>query len=145
MKVQVKYNSAIPVDFATKGSACVDLSCKLAEEKLDIQPNTVVMVNTGISVWIDDNETVGLVFPRSSMGKRGLMLANTVGVIDSDYQGEIMLLLKNISNEVVTIQNGERVAQLGFFSIKQPEFEIVAEFSEKTVRNTGGFGSTGKI
>ena len=116
--------------------ACLD-------EAVTIQPGEIFWVPTGIALEVPKG-CAGLVFARSSMGaKRGLAPANKVGVIDSDYRGEVRVVLLNHSNEPQRLEPGERVAQLVIVPVFTPGFQQVEEL-EDTVRGVGGFGSTGK-
>lgn len=134
-------NAHLPT-YGTEFSAGADLYA-LVDEKLEIKPNETKKVSTGIALEMPEG-LVALVYARSSLGcKRGLAPANKVGVIDSDYRGEIMVFLHNHSNEVQTIENGERVAQIVFAPYVRGCFEEVEEL-ENTERGAGGFGSTGK-
>ena len=147
MKIFVKYLPGTEeLYYKTEGSACADLRYFDADgsmPELAIMPGETVMIHTGVSMWINDPKFTALVFPRSGLGSKGLVLANTVGVIDSDYQGEIMLALKNAGQSMLKIAAGDRIAQVGIFHIVQPVFYKVKEFPETTWRGKGGFGSTG--
>lgn len=147
MKVFVKYlPGAEELYYKTEGSACADLryfDVGGSKPELAIMPGETVMIHTGVSMWINDPKFTALVFPRSGLGSKGLVLANTVGVIDSDYQGEIMLALKNAGRSWIKIAAGDRIAQVGIFHIAQPDFCKVEEFPDTTWRGKGGFGSTG--
>lgn len=147
MKIFVKYlPGAEELYYKTEGSACADLryfDFDGDRKELAIMPGETVMVHTGVSMWINDPKFTALVFPRSGLGSKGLILANTVGVIDSDYQGEIMLALKNAGHDMIKIAAGDRIAQVGIFHIAQPVFYKVKEFPAATWRGSGGFGSTG--
>lgn len=125
-------------EYRTKGSAGADL--KVAMD-LVLLPNHTQVVSTGISLAIPEG-FVGLIFPRSGLASRGITLANSVGVIDSDYRGEIMVALKNTSMDPVALTYGDRVAQIVFIPITQFPF-VQTETLDTTVRGTGGFGSTG--
>lgn len=131
--------------YATDGSAGFDLRVFFKDDSpLRIAPNAIYLAKTGISVYLKNPHLVGLVFPRSGLGgKLGVVLGNLTGVIDSDYQGELMVVLWNRSNEHVTIQSGDRVAQYVIVPTIQAEFEVVEDF-EATARGANGFGSTGK-
>ena len=138
----------IGVNQLTRGtpmSAGMDISV-WPEEEVTLMPGQKFMFPTGFKLWIGDENVVGIVAPRSSLGvKRGVQLANTIGVIDADYQGEWKICLLNTGDSAVTISPGERVAQvimmpvLNSFAITQ-----TTEF-EETSRGEGGFGSTGDI
>lgn len=128
--------------YGTTGAAGADLYACM-EEEVTIQPGETRKICTGISMEIPFGY-VGLVFARSSMGvKRDLAPANKVGVIDSDYRGEIMVMLHNHGSKPQTVTPGERIAQIAIMPVFAPGFEAVDELSD-TVRGQGGFGSTGK-
>ncbi len=128
---------------ATKGSAGYDLYACIGEP-LVIQPGQVQKVPTGVAIELADENCVALVFARSSMGvKYGVIPANAVGVIDSDYRGEVCVFLRNHSDAPYTVQPQDRVAQLVVMPVLLPEIEEASELSD-TVRGQGGFGSTGK-
>ena len=136
--------------FATDGSAGLDLhACSFDGMKLQgratIPPGGTFTIGTGVKVHIGSAHQglVGMVLPRSSLGKRGLSLQNTMGVIDADYQGEIMLICRNSSRIVLTIDPTERVAQMVLVPCLRPDVVEVKEFVA-TARGEGGFGSTGK-
>ena len=131
-----------------KGNAGLDLRYS-GKDTLVIPPNNkagVVKVNTGIRIWLDNRLTCGFVYPRSGLGSKGLALANTVGVIDSSYQGEIILMLVNNSNEDIIINPNDRIAQYVIQSINLPfgNLQIVDKhFSNETERGSTGFGASG--
>lgn len=137
------YNDDNLPRYATEGSAAVDL---LAPQNIKIHPQQRFKVPTGLAVWLgsDWGSLAGLILPRSSLGVKGLVLANTVGLIDQDYQGEIIVPIWNSSDEIITIKKGERFAQLMVVPVLTMPFKKVEEFSETTSRGVGGFGSTGK-
>lgn len=127
-------------EYATKGSIGVDL--KLIKD-IVLLPNSTQLVGTGLALNIVDKSVGAFVYPRSGLGhKQGVVLGNLTGVIDSDYQGEIMLSLWNRSEEVRYLSRGDRVAQLVFVPILKPKLEIVSWF-EVSDRGAQGFGSTG--
>lgn len=133
---------AVLPTYGSAEAAGADLYACL-EEAVTIQPGEVFWVPTGIALEVPRG-CAGLVYARSSMGaKRGLAPANKVGVIDSDYRGEIRVVLLNHSNQPQTLQPGERVAQFVITPVLQPMYEEVEELTD-TCRGTGGFGSTGK-
>ena len=146
MKVELKIldEMAYP-KYATPGSAGVDLKAcyYLPKDGISILPGRTFMFSTGIALHIKDPGYAGMIIPRSSLGKKGIVLGNLVGLIDSDYQGEILVLLWNRGNEVVKIEYMDRIAQLVIVPVVQAQFEIVQEF-EQSQRGAGGFGSTGK-
>ncbi|MDB6452211.1 dUTP diphosphatase [Falsirhodobacter sp. 20TX0035] len=132
--------------YQTEGAAAVDLFACL-DAPLEIAAGSpAVLVPAGIALFMDTDKIAALVLPRSGAGhKKGLVLGNLVGLIDSDYTGGIMMSLWNRNPEgaAITIQPGERVAQLMFVPVLRPELRIVDEHSGVTVRGAGGFGSTG--
>lgn len=128
---------------ATEGSAGMDLSACI-EEDLIISPRQLVRIPTGIAIALPGPEYVALVYARSGLGIRhGIALSNGVGVIDSDYRGEIQVGLTNLSDVPYTIHPGDRIAQLVVTPVVLPELERVEELDD-TDRGTGGFGSTGQ-
>ena len=134
---------AIIPTYGTEFSAGADLYALPAGE-ISVAPGETVMIHTGIALQIPDGY-VGLVYARSGIAtKRGLAPANKVGVIDSDYRGEIMVSIHNHSNTVQTIENGERVAQLVIAPYLKANF-VESDTLDDTKRSTCGFGSTGKI
>lgn len=145
MNVEIKLldkNAQIP-SYATDGSAGFDLYAIFENEPfITLQPGETRMIHTGIAVYIKDKEYAGFIYPRSGLGTKGIVLGNLVGIIDSDYQGEIMVALWNRSNEPRKITHGDRIAQMVIQPIKRVNFKEVTEF-EKTERGEGGFGSTG--
>ncbi len=144
MKLKIKKlreNAVIPKR-ATKGSAGADISACLDEDVV-IAPGEIKLIPTGLSASPDTNEAALLIYPRSGLSaKSGISLANCVGVIDSDYRGEIKVPLINHSSECFTVTNGMRIAQLVVSPVILPEIEI-AENLDDTSRSSGGFGSTG--
>jgi len=165
-------------DYMTEGSAAVDI---YSTEDVELVPGDVQMISTGIAVHIDSGwrdhalyctdtgeqscevdslEYVGImgtIVPRSGMGTRGLVLANSVGIIDSDYQGEIKIAAWNRNSQVhiinstlyktdytISIKRGDRIAQMIFIPYVRPMWKVVKEFSHSTERGGGSFGSTGK-
>lgn len=129
---------------STPGSAGMDL-CALLEEPLTVAPGGRVTVPTGIAIRLPSPETVGLIFARSGLAvKHGLTLSNSVGVIDSDYTGELRVGLVNLSQEAYTIQPGERIAQLAVMPVCLPQVEETDDLGD-TERGAGGFGSTGRL
>ena len=142
-KVEIKKinENAIVPTYGTEFSAGADLYA-LLDGSITIEPGETKMIGTGLAFAIPEG-LVGLVFARSSLGtKKGLAPANKVGVIDSDYRGEVRVVLHNHGNVAQTIENGERIAQIAFVPYYAAEFSVVDELSE-TLRGEGGFGSTG--
>lgn len=134
-------NDLLPA-YQTKGAAGLDLYCK-TDNRIVIEPKKTVKVDTGVKVQIPEGY-FGAIYPRSSTGvKKKIMLSNTIGVIDSDYRGEIMIYLYNYGEESQTIENGDRIAQLVIQPYEQFEIEAVDSLNN-TDRGEGGFGSTGK-
>ncbi len=148
-KVMVKYlnneiGSEIPApSYQTKGSAGMDLSAAISEDIL-IKRGEIVLVPTGIAIALPDNDSVAYIYARSGLSiKHGIMLANGVGVIDSDYRGEIKVGLINLGKEDYVIKKGDRIAQMVFAPVLIAETEVVSELPD-TERGSGGFGSTGR-
>lgn len=145
MEVKIKKlnEEAILPKYATNKSAGADL-CACIDKEVVIKPFSQVTINTGLAIEIPDG-FVGLIFPRSGLStKKGLALANKVGVIDSDYRGEWLIVLYNQSNQDQVISPHERVAQFVLMPYYKAEFILTDELSV-TERNTGGFGSTGSF
>ena len=129
--------------YSTDGSAGLDLRACI-KSKIIIEPNSSDLIPTGLAIHLRDNSLAGLILPRSGLGhKHGIVLGNLVGLIDSDYQGELMISCWNRSQDSFTIEKGDRIAQLVVVPIVQAQFVEVDEFTE-TKRGTSGFGSSGK-
>ncbi|MDH4555980.1 dUTP diphosphatase [Pseudomonas sp. BN417] len=128
--------------YATPGSAGLDLRAMLKEEVI-LEPGQTILIPTGLSIHIADPGLAALVLPRSGLGhKHGVVLGNLVGLIDSDYQGELMVSCWNRGQTAFRIAIGERIAQLILVPVVQAHFELVEEFHESQ-RGAGGFGHTG--
>jgi dUTP pyrophosphatase len=128
--------------YGTEGSAGMDLRAVL-DTPLTIAPGETHLIKTGIAIFIEDTGLAATILPRSGLGhKHGIVLGNLVGLIDSDYQGELMVSCWNRGNTEFTIESGDRIAQLVLVPVVQASFDIVDEF-EHTDRGVGGFGSTG--
>jgi len=128
--------------YATEGSAGLDLAADI-EAPLKIEPGTTDLIPTGLAIHLGDPHTAALILPRSGLGhKHGLVLGNLVGLIDSDYQGELMVSCWNRSQTAFIVEPGMRIAQLVIFPVIQAEFEEVDAF-EQSDRGSDGFGSTG--
>lgn len=141
IKRMASNSSALPT-YATAASAGVDL-CANLKEPLIVKPGENVKISTGLAIELPSQQVVALVFARSGLASRhGLGLTNGVGVIDSDYRGEIQVLLQNLGQQHVTINPGDRIAQMVFMPVFQALLEEVAELQD-TPRGAGGFGSTG--
>lgn len=127
---------------ASSGSAGVDLRAMIPEA-LVVKPNQTVLIPTGISIFIDNQDLCATILPRSGLGhKHGIVLGNLVGLIDSDYQGPLMVSMWNRSTDEFTVNVGDRIAQLVFLPVVHANFTIVDSF-EKSERGEGGFGHTG--
>lgn len=128
--------------YATSGSAGLDLRACI-DSPLQVARQQTVLIPTGLAIHIADTALAATILPRSGLGhKHGLVLGNSVGLIDSDYQGELMVSCFNRGHADYEIQPGERIAQLVIVPVVQAQFELVESFAE-TERGTGGFGSTG--
>lgn len=128
--------------YATGGSAGLDLRACL-DAPLELAPGRAELLPTGLSVWIEDPGLAAVILPRSGLGhKHGIVLGNLVGLIDSDYQGPLMVSCWNRGSAAYTVQPGERIAQLVVVPVVQVAFEIVDDFTA-TARGAGGFGSSG--
>ena len=147
MKIDVKIMDNRLVDqlpsYATPGSAGLDLRACLVEP-LTLEPNAWQLVPTGIAIYLEDPAYAALILPRSGLGhKHGIVLGNLVGLIDSDYQGQLMVSAWNRSSTACTIEPMERIAQLVIVPVVQAQFNVVTEFP-LSQRGEGGYGSTGK-
>ena len=130
-------------EHATAGSAGMDLRACI-DQPLIIEPGETKLIPTGIAIHIADPKLAATILPRSGLGhKHGIVLGNLVGLIDSDYQGPLMVSCWNRSKECFTLEPGERLAQLVFLPVVQATFEIVEEFNTSE-RGEGGFGHSGK-
>ncbi len=130
-------------EYATPGSAGLDLRACL-REPLTLQPNAWQLVPTGVAIFLQDPGYAALILPRSGLGhKHGIVLGNLVGLIDSDYQGQLMVSAWNRSDLAFTIEPMERIAQLVIVPVMQAQFNVVNEFTASQ-RGEGGYGSTGK-
>ena len=129
-------------DYATAGSAGMDLRACVDQETI-IQPGQTVLIPTGMSIYVQDPTLAAVLLPRSGLGhKHGIVLGNLTGLIDSDYQGPLMVSLWNRGDNEFAVQPGDRIAQMVIVPIVQAEFEIVEEF-DTSARAEGGFGHTG--
>lgn len=133
---------ALPT-YATDGSAGLDLRACL-EEAITLNPGETFLIPTGLAIYIGDPKMAAIILPRSGLGhKHGIVLGNLVGLIDSDYQGQLFVSCWNRGNQAFTIEIGERIAQLVFVPVIQTEFECVEEF-HASERGSGGFGHSGR-
>jgi len=128
--------------YTTTGSAGMDLRACI-DEKITLKPGQTELIPTGIAIHIADNSLAATILPRSGLGhKHGIVLGNLVGLIDSDYQGQLFVSVWNRGDTTFEIETGDRIAQLVFVPVVQVEFERVEEFNDSD-RGEGGFGSTG--
>lgn len=142
IEYKVLNDNCIQPHYASDGAAGLDLVACI-EQDIELLPNAVTLIPTGIAIYIRDPSFAGLILPRSGLGhKHGIILGNGVGLIDSDYQGELKISCWNRSEHKFTITKGLRLAQLVFVPVFTPKLHKVKEF-ETTTRGTGGFGSTG--
>ncbi len=129
--------------YATDGSAGLDLRACL-QSALELEPGKAELIPTGLAIHLDDPGLAAMILPRSGLGhKHGIVLGNLVGLIDSDYQGQLMVSCWNRGREPFTVRPGERIAQLVVVPVVQVELEIVSDF-EASARGAGGFGHSGR-
>lgn len=148
MKLDVKLLDARLKDqmpeYATAGSAGLDLRACVSEP-VTLAPNSCQLIPTGLAIHLDDPGYAALILPRSGLGhKNGIVLGNLVGLIDSDYQGQMMVSAWNRSSVEYTIQPMDRIAQLVIVPVIQAQLNVVEDFSTDSERGAGGYGSTGK-
>lgn len=142
VKLKLTRGAACP-QYATEGSAAVDL-CAMTDEPCTVLPGEIMRLPTGVAIAPETDDVVAIVAARSGLSlKHGISLANGIGVIDSDYRGEISVCVRNNSDTAYTITPGERIAQLMFVPVCSASFSEVEEL-DSTARGEGGFGSTGK-
>lgn len=147
--VQVKFTNQEAEDLyngilspSSKFSAGIDLRIT---EDVTLNPNSVCLVGSGVSIFINNRHYCAKIFPRSGLGhKNGIVLGNLTGIIDADYQGEVKISLWNRGNEVCLLKKGDRVCQMIFEHVVHPNINVVKEFNDSTLRGDGGFGSSGK-
>lgn len=151
MTLQVEYKILDPrlgneiemPHYGTKGSAGLDLRACL-DGPMTIEPGQTVLIPTGMAIHLGDAGLAAMLLPRSGLGhKNGIVLGNLVGLIDSDYQGPLMVSCWNRSDVAYTVEVGERIAQMVIVPVLQPVFTEVESFGDATERGIGGFGSTG--
>ena len=129
--------------YATPGSAGLDLRA-LLDAPLELKPGETVLIPTGIAIHIGDANLCATILPRSGLGhKHGIVLGNLIGLIDSDYQGQLMVSTWNRGQDSFTIQPGDRIAQLVFLPVVQADFSLVLDF-DQSERGEGGFGHSGR-
>ena len=143
LKIKLLREGAVPPRYATEGAAAMDLTACM-DAPVTIAPRQLVTLPTGLAIALPSAEYVALVFARSGLGiKHGIALSNGVGVIDSDYRGEIRVGLTNLSDTPYTVQPGDRVAQLAVVPVARAQVEL-ADKLDDTARGAGGLGSTGQ-
>lgn len=147
MQVLVKrlHNDVVLPEYKTPGAAGMDLRARL-DASLSIAPGQTVLIPTGIALHIADPNVACVLLPRSGLGaNEGLVLGNLVGLIDSDYQGELFVAAwnRNLSGGAIVVKPGDRIAQAAFVPVIQVELKEVSEFRSTSERGSGGFGSTG--
>lgn len=147
-KIQLKIldpriGHSIPLpEYATDGSAGMDLRAAL-DETTEIKPGETLLIPTGMAIYVEDPNMAAVILPRSGLGhKHGIVLGNLVGLIDSDYQGQLFVSCWNRGDKSFTIEVGDRIAQLVIVPVIQADFEVVDEFVS-TDRGVGGFGHSG--
>jgi dUTP pyrophosphatase len=147
-KIQLKIldpriGDSIPLpEYATDGSAGMDLRAAL-DQSTEINPGETLLIPTGMSIYVEDPNMAAIILPRSGLGhKHGIVLGNLVGLIDSDYQGQLFVSCWNRGDKNFTIEVGDRIAQLVIVPVIQASFEVVDEFVS-TERGAGGFGHSG--
>jgi len=129
-------------DYATSGSAGMDI-CACLQEPLVLDPGDSSLIPSGFAIHINEKDLAAILLPRSGLGhNKGIVLGNLVGLIDSDYQGEVFVSCWNRGSESFTINPGDRIAQMVFVPVVQAAFEVVADFYE-SVRGASGFGHSG--
>jgi dUTP pyrophosphatase len=140
-----RIGNEIPLpEYATSGSAGLDLRACL-DEATELKPGETLLIPTGLAIHISDHQLAAVILPRSGLGhKHGIVLGNLVGLIDSDYQGQILVSCWNRGTTAFTIKIGERIAQMVFVPVVQVALEQVQEFHESS-RAEGGFGHTGRV
>jgi len=146
MNIDIKILNTLIKDqlpaYATTGSAGLDLRAAI-DAPIVLEPGQTTLIPTGLAIHLDDANYAALILPRSGLGhKHGIVLGNLVGLIDSDYQGELMISTWNRGQTTFTIEPFERIAQLVIVPVVQATFNLVEEFGQSD-RGTGGFGSTG--
>ncbi|MDG2434479.1 MAG: dUTP diphosphatase [Gammaproteobacteria bacterium] len=130
-------------EYQTAGSAGIDLQACI-DKSIELKPGMTELIPSGIAIHINDHSLAAVLLPRSGLGhKKGLVLGNLVGLIDSDYQGQIYISCWNRGKETILIEPGLRLAQMVFIPVEQVQFRVVEEFDESE-RGDGGFGHTGK-
>ncbi len=130
-------------EYATTGSAGLDLRAMITEN-IQLEPGQTLLIPTGLAIYIEDRTVAAMILPRSGLGhKHGIVLGNLVGLIDSDYQGQLQISCWNRGDSIFTIEPGDRIAQLILIPVIQAQLDIIDSFKESE-RAEGGFGHTGK-
>jgi dUTP pyrophosphatase len=141
--IDPRLGDSIPLpNYATPGSAGLDLRACL-DAPLTLQPNDCQLISAGLAIYLENPGYAGLILPRSGLGHKGIVLGNLVGLIDSDYQGPLMMSCWNRGTQAFTINVGDRIAQYVVIPVVQAPFTFVTDF-EKTQRGEGGYGHTGQ-
>jgi dUTP pyrophosphatase len=141
--IDPRVGKSIPLpSYATPGSAGLDLRACL-EAPLVLEPGDCQLISTGLAIYLENPGYAGLILPRSGLGHKGIVLGNLVGLIDSDYQGPLMMSCWNRGTQAFTINIGDRIAQYVVVPVVQAPFTFVSDF-EKTQRGEGGYGHTGQ-
>lgn len=145
LPVQLKkmHPLAVAPKYQTAGAAGADFHACCPDGPLLVNPGETRRIGTGIAMFIGSPAWALTLMPRSGLGSKGIILANSVGLVDSDFQGEIGIMLYNRSKTPFEVNHGDRIAQGTFSPVEQASFVEVEEFSQETVRGAGGFGSTG--
>jgi len=139
---KIDQSIALPA-YSTRGSAGLDLRACM-DEAVVLRPGSTELIPTGLAIYIQDPGYAAVILPRSGLGhKHGIVLGNLVGLIDSDYQGELMISAWNRGDTEFVIEPGDRIAQLVVIPVQQVKFELVEDFTN-TERGAGGFGSSGR-
>lgn len=139
-----RLGNSIPLpSYATPGSAGLDLRACL-DAPLVLQPGDCQLISTGLAIYLENPGYAGMILPRSGLGHKGIVLGNLVGLIDSDYQGPLMISCWNRGTQAFTINIGDRIAQYIVVPVVQAPFTFVTDF-EKTQRGEGGYGHTGQV
>ncbi len=143
IKIFKIYKDVVIPQYMTKGSGGLDIRAYLKKDII-LNPSKTKLINTGIKIYIETKNIIGIIVPRSGLShKKNIILGNTIGIIDSDYQGELMISLLNRGKKSFKIKNQDRIAQIIFTKILRINFSIVKKFNKKTIRNKFGFGHTG--
>lgn len=130
-------------EYATDGSAGLDLRAMFLQDTV-IKPQETILVPTGLAIYLANPSLCAMIMPRSGLGhKHGIILGNSIGLIDSDYQGQLMVSCWNRSNQEFTLEVGMRLAQLVIVPVIQAQLEVVSEFETASIRGAGGFGHSG--